>query len=112
MRCAVGGPGVFAGTQKPDGVGAEAGGFCGTGDLNGRVVGLGCEERFIERAIKFSEELAPAHAAVIEAEGAAAFDSFLQAALSLELGAGQRAGSGEGKFVQQFWRPLGPIQSA
>ena len=82
---AFGRPRVFVCTQKPDGVGGEAGGLGGTGDLDGSVAGLGREEGFVEGAVELGNELRPGHAAAVETQGAADFQCLLPAVDGLEL---------------------------
>ena len=68
MRGAGGGPGFFAGAEKPDGIGSKASGFGGACDQYGCVLRFGREERFGDGAIEGSEEILPPDAAAIEAE--------------------------------------------
>jgi len=98
MGCACGRPFGFAGAEEPDGVGDEAGGFGGPGDLDGCFAGLGGEEGFVESASEGGEKLRPADAAAIVAERCAGLDGLLPTLERLELhaGKGTRAGPARG----------------
>ena len=79
MCRAAGRPGVFVRAQEPDGIGGEARGLGGAGDLDGRVAGFGSKEGFVQSAGQRGEELLPLHAPAIEAQRAAGFESLLPA---------------------------------
>jgi len=78
-------PGVFVGAQEPDGVGGEAGGFGGSGDLDRCICGLRREENVFGSVLEFGEEFVPGDAAAIKAEGGCGVERLGPAALRLEV---------------------------
>ena len=85
MGGTLGGPGVFVGAEEPDCVGSESGGLGRSGNLDGRIVGFGREESFVESAGEGGEEFRPTDATAIEAKRAACVDRLLPAIEGLEL---------------------------
>ena len=80
-------PGVLVCTEEPDGIGGEAGGFCGAGDLDGSIDGLRREEDVFGGVFEFGEEFVPGDSTSIEAEGTGGVECLLPAAQRLKFDA-------------------------
>src|SRR5436305_6848550 len=89
MGLAASRPGVFRGSEKPDGGGGEAGRLGGSRDDDGSIFRFRREDRVTHRMRELGEKFRPTAAAAVESEGGAGIEDVVPAPDGLELAAGR-----------------------